>query len=205
MIVKTIVDDVYHTNNHLVIDGKGAVLIDASAPLNDIINCLNGIPLKAVLLTHSHFDHIVELEKIINHFDCPVYIHKNGYQSLFDSKLNLSQEFNVPMKLPKISNIKTISDNEVLNYLSAPIKVIHTPGHSNCSVCYEIGDYLFTGDTLFSACVGRCDFWHSNANEQQQSLVRLSKLPDKAMYYAGHGNTFNARRAGLVINKYTIK
>ncbi len=201
MKVITILDRLCSTNNYLIIYKNEAVLVDASVCVEEVEKALEGAKLKGILLTHSHFDHIFKLDEIREKFDCSVYIHEKGYSSLFDADKNISSTI-TPFEVKNASNIIKIKNDEVLDFFTFPIKVIHTPGHSHCSVCYEIGDYLFTGDTLFSACIGRNDFWHSNEEDQQKSLKKLLALSPKIKYFSGHGHSFDYNRLVKVINKY---
>ena len=66
------------------------------------------------------------------------------------------------------------------------IHIIPTPGHTAGGVCLQIGDALFTGDTLFPGACGRVDLPSSDAREMRKSLLKLSKLPDDTRIFAGH-------------------
>lgn len=201
MQVKRLVDKICSTNNYIITSGNNAILVDCSISVEELEKALNGASLQAILLTHSHFDHIFKLDEITSKFNCPIFIHENGYTSLFDADKNLSSNYTA-FEVQNKENINKIKNNDQLLLLDTVIKVFHTPGHSHCSVCYEIGEWLFTGDTLFSATIGRNDFWHSDASHQQKSLKKLLSLPAKTKYFAGHGKPFNHARAIKVINKY---
>ena len=68
-------------------------------------------------------------------------------------------------------------------------RVLHTPGHSQGSVCYVCGDALFSGDTLFCCSVGRTDFPHSSASAMTYSLNKLYHLDGDYKVYPGHNET----------------
>jgi glyoxylase-like metal-dependent hydrolase (beta-lactamase superfamily II) len=65
--------------------------------------------------------------------------------------------------------------------------VLHTPGHTCGSVCYIIGDCIFTGDTLFEGTIGRTDFPTGDNNALMLSLGKLKELRGDYKIYAGHG------------------
>ena len=68
------------------------------------------------------------------------------------------------------------------------IRVLHTPGHTEGSVCYLCGkNILITGDTLFESGFGRYDLWGGDPFKLRRSLSRLSTLDHSLIIYAGHG------------------
>jgi len=85
---------------------------------------------------------------------------------------------------------RLLRDGERIDLGGRSIEIIHTPGHSQGSVCYLCNDeFLITGDTLFSNNYGRCDLWSGNDEEMRQSLLRLRTLPSSLTIYPGHGDT----------------
>ena len=80
-------------------------------------------------------------------------------------------------------------------------KIIKTPGHTPGSVCYyfEKEKIIFTGDTLFNRSIGRFDFSYSRKIDLADSLIALSKLPEKTVVYPGHGEatTIQAEKKNL--------
>lgn len=124
---------------------------------------------KAVFLTHGHFDHVMDVEKIVNNFNTDVYICKEDL-----SVMGVRLDF------------RFVNDDELINIDEITIKAIHTPGHTPGSMCYMIENNLFTGDTLFYGCCGRVDLPHSNADDMRLSLLKLSKLEDDIVVWPGH-------------------
>ena len=82
---------------------------------------------------------------------------------------------------------ETFSDNDTLSIGDINIKVLVTPGHSKGSACFIIGDWLFSGDTLFRLSVGRTDFIGGNSEELYKSLKRLYEIKGDFDVYSGHG------------------
>lgn len=73
----------------------------------------------------------------------------------------------------------------------AVLKVLHTPGHAEESICLLGGDFIFTGDTLFKDGHGRTDLPGGSAEKMEKSLQRLAKLLRPGMtVYPGHGPIF---------------
>ena len=72
--------------------------------------------------------------------------------------------------------------------------VLHTPGHTLGGVCYQLGDILFTGDTLFAHGYGRTDLYGGSFPQLMQSLRRLLRM--SIHVYPGHGEDAEFRREG---------
>lgn len=71
-----------------------------------------------------------------------------------------------------------------------PIRIYHTPGHTDDSLCFHLGNLLLTGDTLFNGYVGNC--FTGNLEAFLRSIKRLMALPDETVIYAGHDYLFDA-------------
>jgi glyoxylase-like metal-dependent hydrolase (beta-lactamase superfamily II) len=123
----------------------------------------------AVLITHSHHDHISGTPELNARLGgIPVYIHESG-----------AKELNVPCKV--------VNDGDLIHEAGLKIKVHHTPGHRFDSVLYEVDDNLITGDTLFVDCCGRCDLPGSDVNAMYKSLYEtLPKLKKSLKVWPGH-------------------
>jgi len=206
MKVKRFKEDNSKGNNFLVIENGCAILIDASVSASEIEEALKeaNATLKAIFLTHSHFDHILNLDELVETFKVSVYLHKNGLESLYDALKNESG-LEHPLIIKTKANIMLFEkDLEELEIDGIKIRVYHTPGHSSCSVCYEIGDNMFTGDTIFKGLIGRNDLWNSDPIIQQKTLRELEKLEPKECYYAGHGVHFTHDYLIKTINRYLV-
>ena len=144
MIINTYPMGEYGANCYFVIDdlSKDTIVIDPGANGNSIIREIDrlGCNLKAILLTHAHFDHIGAVEDLKERYDVPLYVNKGEVEN---SKKNNT----VYSKLP--TNYNLISDGDILEFNNIEVKCLHTPGHSQGGMCFLIQDNVFTGDTLF--------------------------------------------------------
>ena len=144
----------------------------------------SGLRLEAILQTHGHPDHIAALGPIIEATGATLYLHPaeaaildEGYGALGE----LLRE--VPWPLP----YRPYDEGDELRVGDLSIRVLHTPGHSPGSVCLQVGDALFSGDTLFAGGVGRWDLPGGEAAALSRSLLRLIALPDDTRVLPGHG------------------
>ncbi len=179
------------TNCYIVseFDHGPAVVIDPGADASKIIDCLESHDLTpaAVLLTHGHFDHFGALETLIDTFGCDFYISKEDSLMIRDGTKNFSVSFYyepiVTTALPKTM----LTDGITLSLAGLTVLVMATPGHSLGSVCYRIGDALFTGDTLFQGICGRVDGYGGSGKSILRSLAMLRNIDGNLTVYPGHG------------------
>ena len=191
-------------NSYLIVDEKDAILIDAGAFIENIeenLRMFNPKPkLRAVFITHCHFDHVAQLDNILTKYKCPAYIFKDGKSMLYDENKNLSC-LDIPFKIKNKQDVKTFLDSESFEFGNINITCYNTPGHSVDSSCFVVGENMFTGDTIFRVEVGRTDLYSSDENVQRISLERLKNDLSNGVntFYPGHGANFNNDEL-----KYTI-
>lgn len=164
-----------------------AIAIDPGGSEEKIIRELtkNNLTVTHILLTHGHFDHIGAVRELKEKYGALICIHKGDAGMLTDPLQNLSVFIDSPVIEPAADLL--LNGGEVLNAAGLTIKVLHTPGHSEGSVCYFIEDALFTGDTLFYMSVGRTDFPGSDTGKLINSINLLSSLEKDYKVYPGHG------------------
>ena len=186
MIVKQFVKGPLQNNNYVIIDeeSREAVLIDCSEPTDDIADYIKeqGAELKYILLTHAHFDHILGVNYYRRKFGVSVFLHK-------DDLPLLGQLSQYVAGAESVSVDKLFDDDTEFSLGNEKIKVIHTAGHTEGSVCFLIGDTLFSGDTLFYGTYGRTDFPRGSDMKMAESLRRLFLLDDNMVVYPGHGES----------------
>lgn len=142
---------------------------------------------KAVLLTHGHFDHIMGLDEFLKQFPVPVYAHEAERELLENAQLNSSAS--MYGQGYTFSGAEYVRDGQELEIAGIKLRVIHTPGHTAGGCCYYIEKeaVLFSGDTLFHASIGRTDLPTGSMSQLVRSVKeKLFALPDETEVYPGH-------------------
>ncbi|MEO0268319.1 MAG: MBL fold metallo-hydrolase [candidate division WOR-3 bacterium] len=179
-----------YVNTYIVFDQKkNAIIIDPGGSYKNIKEILTkrNLNLKAVFVTHSHFDHVLGIPMIECIDSIPVYIPEkdlNLYNSARDFTKNFlgfdPGEFKKPDFLLK--------GGEEINIGEIKIKVHHVPGHTMGHLLYEIDEKIFCGDLIFSGSIGRTDFPESSWKDMKNSLLYLiNNFPPNYELYPGHG------------------
>ena len=180
------------TNSYLILneDTKEVLIVDPATCPDYVVSHVksNGYVPKGILLTHGHFDHVMGIEKWVELYDIPVYLHEEEKEVLATPNLNLSVMMG---KYYSYDKVQTLKDGEILELAGFSFKVIHTPGHTKGGCCYyeESEEVLISGDTLFHSSVGRSDFPTGSMSTLIKSIKeKLFVLPDMVMVYPGHNS-----------------
>ncbi len=163
---------------------KNAILIDGGESYKSIKKASEdlGVKITTLLLTHAHFDHAGNA-KALQDDGIKVYISSVDAPKL-KNDLNLASDFG--RKFECLDADHLFNDGDELNIEEIKIKVILTPGHTDGSVTFLVGDMLFTGDTLFRCSIGRSDFPTGNKDVLINSVKKLFNLQGDYRVYPGH-------------------
>jgi len=169
------------TNTYLLKIGNSAILIDPASKAEKLIEMLGDLDLKAILLTHGHFDHIKAVDGLYEKYKCPVYLN--------DQDLTLANDKSSGKSFGLVSYISCPTLNiETGSYSIDKFKfeVMNTPGHTMGSVVYIFDDCMFTGDTLFKLSVGRTDLEGGSKSLLRESLRLFYNFNKDYIIYPGH-------------------
>ncbi len=175
------------TNCYILhLDGRDdCLIIDPGAEPERIRKALEGRTLAAILLTHGHFDHIGALDGLMSK-GTELVMHPADAPMLSSPELNACGLI-CRTVICRSRPTRLVQDGDTVLYAGIALKVLHTPGHTPGGVCYECGNYLFTGDTLFTRGYGRCDLPGGSEMQLMDSLRRLSPLQNDHIIFGGHG------------------
>lgn len=173
-------------NAYILAGEDGAVVIDPGAEYERIVRALGGKPCTHVLLTHAHIDHIGAAAGL-QRAGAKVYLHEADLP-LLNGRGNLADALGIPLE-PFTPDV-ILKGGETLSLPCGQVRVLHTAGHTAGSVCYIVGDALFSGDTLFYMAAGRTDFPSGSVTALFDSLRnKLFALRGNYTVYSGHGQT----------------
>lgn len=179
-------------NCYLVSNEEAILIIDPGEDADKIkrqIEKTQQLPV-AILLTHTHYDHIGAVEELRQFYQIPVYVSPLEQEWLGDPILNLSglgrhddmanvtvspAEYEFEMKAYRLGDMN--------------FRVVPTPGHSIGSVSFIFDDFVICGDALFKRSIGRTDLYTGNLEQLLHSInTQLFVLPDEFVVYPGHGD-----------------
>jgi glyoxylase-like metal-dependent hydrolase (beta-lactamase superfamily II) len=143
-----------------------------------------GWSLKLIVSTHRHWDHIGDNAAVQSATGAQVAAHTLDRHGL-ESPTPLYAPFPIPPSVPAID----LAEGSRIRFGDIDLAVLHTPGHTEGSVCLLADDerLLFTGDTLFAGGWGRTDLPGGSDEQLVDSLARLSRLADDLSVRPGHG------------------
>lgn len=187
MNIEILNDNLNFSNTYIVSTDKGSIIFDPSCDIRTIQRYIKENNVLGVFLTHGHFDHFKELDKVLKTYNVKCYLHKNAKDKIFDLDLSYARMFN-SFKTPEIKEdvFVFVKDGNKIKLEDIEIKVLFTPGHTNCSVVYIINDIMISGDTLFKLSVGRTDLATGNKLNQMQTLDMLKRIKTDYTVYPGH-------------------
>lgn len=177
------------TNVHVLADPawKEAIAIDTATPsLAWIADELaaRAWTLKLIVSTHGHWDHIGDNAAVAGHTGASIAVHPLDRERLVHPQ-PLFAPFEIPSSVPAVE----LAEGGEIRFGGIRLRVLHTPGHTEGSVCLLSADdgRLFSGDTLFAGGWGRVDLPGGSSEQMADSIVRLAGLENHLRVLPGHG------------------
>ena len=179
------------TNVHVLADPRSreAIAIDTATPslawIADELAARDWT-LKLIVSTHGHWDHIGDNAAVAAHTGAEVAVHP-----LDRERLEHPRPLFAPFEIPPSVAAVELAEGGFVRFGDIRLRVLHTPGHTEGSVCLVSEDQglLFSGDTLFAAGWGRVDLPGGDPAAMVESIGRLTGLLDSVVVLPGHGAT----------------
>ena len=177
------------TNVHVLADPvtREAIAIDTAIPSLAFVTdelAARGWTLKLIVSSHGHWDHIGDNAALAAHTSAPIAVHPLDRDRL-EHPMRGFAPFDIPPSVPAVE----LAEGGVIRFGGLRLEVLHTPGHTEGSVClWAAGEaVLFSGDTLFASGWGRVDLPGGSAEAMAASLARLARMDDRIRVLPGHG------------------
>ena len=167
-----------------------AIVIDPGDDIEDVLAIVrkHKLQVKHIVITHAHIDHVGGAMKLRAATGAPILLNQNDYALL---KMLDEQAAWIGMDSPgKVDIDQSVGQADTIKAGSLVADVIHTPGHTEGSVClyFPTEKKLIAGDTLFAGSVGRTDLPGGSMQKILRSLQdKVLALPDETIVVPGHG------------------
>lgn len=191
MFIQSFPSGPLETNAYIVACPKtlAAAIIDPAPDsfksLVSFIEKTNLLPI-AILITHSHWDHIADVALLKKKYQLPVYIHEEDRKNLESPG---SDGLPCWLDIEGVTPTNFIQEKDKIAIGDLNFEVIHTPGHTPGGVCFYCPNenVLISGDTLFKGSIGNLSFSTGRPALMWPSLAKLAQLPSETRVYPGHG------------------
>jgi glyoxylase-like metal-dependent hydrolase (beta-lactamase superfamily II) len=189
------------TNVHVFADPRSreAIAIDTAIPslawIRDEL-AQRSWTLKLIVSTHGHWDHIGDNAAVAAETGAEIAVHPLDRERLLHPQ-PLWAPFEIPPSVPAVE----LAEGGEIRFGEIRLRVLHTPGHTEGSVCLLSADdgLLFSGDTLFAGGWGRVDLPGGSPDDMAASIAKLTELEDRLAVLPGHGpsTTIGRERAWM--------
>jgi glyoxylase-like metal-dependent hydrolase (beta-lactamase superfamily II) len=183
-------DDLFGENCYLIRrrDTMAALAVDPGLQLDRVRQQIesDGLTLERILVTHGHIDHVAGVPALHAHSGAPIAMHPDDL-AILDWEAIAQYPF-IPSNFTSFSIDTALTHGMTLAFQDLSLRVLHTPGHTQGSVCFLFGLDCFAGDTLFQRGIGRTDLPSGDMRKIVFSIRNvLYALPPKTVVYPGHG------------------
>lgn len=187
----------FSSNSYLISSAGEYAVIDPSAPYS--AEKVDGI-VKYILLTHSHFDHILEIDSWVK-TGAEIVISELEIDFLADPGRNCYRFYDGSER-GYFGRAYAARDGEVFTLGDEKFRLLHLPGHTIGSSAYVFNDCAFVGDTVFAGGgYGRWDLPSGDMFALYGSINKVKELADTLILYSGHGEPTTVKQYKLDTNR----
>lgn len=174
------------TNTYLLTCGGESLIIDSGADHGDIFEklSLRDRKVKALLMTHGHFDHIFDSMDYKNKLGCQLYMSKLE-RPIMEWSYEVSERY-MGRGIEPVEIDRNLEGGQKISLGNSHVDVLWLPGHTPGSMGLLAGNFFFTGDVLFRGTIGRTDIGGS-IEDMAKSLEKISSMDQNLEVYPGHG------------------
>ena len=176
-------------NAYLVIDrvSRDAAMVDPGEDGDRLIEAVEqaNVRLRAIWLTHAHFDHVGAVRALRTRFDVPVFLHEKEVP-MFEAGPFQAASWGLPFEGDEVP-AERFTEGQGLRLGELSFTVMHTPGHSPGHVTLHGHGIALVGDCLFAGSIGRTDLPMADGPAMARSLERIVALPPETRVLPGHG------------------
>jgi hydroxyacylglutathione hydrolase len=192
IVLTTFSDDLFGENCYLLErrDTDRAIVIDPGLQVRRVMEFIDrrALRVEAVLASHGHVDHVAGVPALKAATHAPLAMHPED-RSIMDFEQFAQYPF-MPDGFAPFTIDQELQGGAELPFHDLRLRVLHTPGHTQGSVCFLVGLDCFSGDTLFERGIGRTDLAGGSMEKIVFSIRNiLYRLPSETVVYPGHGGT----------------
>lgn len=185
--IEVFCDNDLNANTYLIYNETSCFIIDPANSVNTLSKYIADKTVLGIFLTHGHYDHFRSLKELLEKYQTKVYMHKNAFSKLSNTKTSYSLMFGcyAPTNISSDS-VVFVKDNDKIVLDDFTIKCWYTPGHTDCMMSYILDENLFSGDFVFKGSIGRCDLETSDKSKMFNSVTQLKNRKTNFTIYPGH-------------------
>jgi len=189
--VSVFADELFGENCFLIRrrDTPSALVVDPGLQVERVKQQVRAdhLEIDRILITHGHIDHIAGVSSLHLETGAPIAMHPEDL-AIIDWDQFAQLPF-TPAGFAPFSIDTALADQVTIPFQDVSLRVLHTPGHTEGSVCFLLGLDCYAGDTLFQRGIGRTDLPGGDMRKIVFSIRNvLYALPPKTVVYPGHGS-----------------